>query len=109
MATFLRTTVKNNIGTTPVDVLAPGINSNYTVIGCSLANTTDDNVNITITITDASNNVGTFVNGLVISPYHSAKIITNGEKLIIAGSCKMTIVSDTANGVDAVISYAEIV
>jgi hypothetical protein len=109
MATFLRTTVSKNIGTTPVNVLTPALTSSYTVIGCNLSNITDYDVIVSITITDASSNVGSYVNSLTIRPYNSAKIITNGEKLILAGNCIMTIVSDTTAGIDAVISYAEVI
>ena len=109
MATFFRTKVNNNIGTTPVDVLATGSGNRFTIIGCNLANTTDDAVIIDITITDSTATTGFYINQLVIDPYTSAKVITNGEKLILAEDCKMTITSDTANSIDAVISYAEIV
>lgn len=109
MATFLRTTVKKNIGTTPVSALSPSPASSFTVIGCNLANTTDYDVIVSITITDSTSVVGSYVSSLTIRPYNSAKIITNGEKLIVAGSCIMTIVSDTADSIDAVISYAEVI
>lgn len=109
MATFLRTTIKKNIGTTPVNALTPNSTSNFTVIGCNLANTTDYDVVVSITITDSSNVVGSYVSSLTIHPYNSAKIITNGEKLIVAGNCIMTIVSDTDNSIDAIISYAEVI
>lgn len=109
MATFLRTTVKKNIGTTPVQALTPSPASSFTVIGCNLANTTDYDVIVSISITDSSNVVGNYVSSLIIRPYNSAKIITNGEKLIVAGNCIMTITSDTDNSIDAVISYAEVI
>ena len=109
MATFLRTTVSKNIGTTPVNVLTPASTSSFTIIGCNLANITDYDVIVSITITDASSNTGSYVNSLTIRPYNSAKIITNGEKLILAGSCIMTIVSDTATSIDAIISFAEVI
>ena len=109
MATFLRTKVANNIGTTPITVLNPIGTSKYTIIGCSLANTTDYDVIIDVTILDASLNEGYYVKHLIITPYTSAKIVTNGEKLVLAENCKMNIVSDTDDSIDAIISYAEIV
>lgn len=109
MATFLRTTVKKNIGTTPVQALTPGATSYFTIIGCNLANLTNDDVYVNITVTDSTGVVGTYINNLIIQPYTSSKVITNGEKLIIAGNCILTITSDTTNGIDAVISYAEVI
>lgn len=107
--TYFRTKVQNNIGTTPIAVLTPAPTSRYTVIGCNLANTTDEDVIINITVTDALSVTGYYINQLVIPPYNSLKVITNGEKLILAENCVLHIVSDTANSVDAIISYAEIV
>lgn len=110
MATFFRTKVEKDIGTTPVTVLQTTVGNRFTIIGCNLANTTDEDVIVDITVTDDVEAVtGYYIKQLVISPYTSAKVITNGEKLILAESTTLTLVSDTASSVDAIISYAEIV
>lgn len=109
MATFFRTKVEKDIGTTPVDVLATSVGNRFTIIGCNLANTTDEDVIVDITVTDGSAVTGYYIKQLVISPYTSAKVITNGEKLILAEETTLTFVSDTDSSIDAVISYAEIV
>jgi hypothetical protein len=109
MASFFRTKVVSNIGTTPVDVLQPSIANRFTLIGCNLANTTDNVVIVDITITDAFAVTGYYIRQLRIDPYTSAKIVTNGEKIILAENTTMTIVSDTDNSVDLIASYAEIV
>jgi len=46
---------------------------------------------------------------LTIPANTSAKMITNGEKLILAEQCGLRIVSDTSDSIDVVVSYAEIV
>jgi hypothetical protein len=48
------------------------------------------------------------VRGLVIPPNTTAKIITQGEKLILPETAGIRIVSDTDDSVDATISYVEI-
>ena len=108
MANFFRTKVNKDIGTTPIDLTA-GANSRFTIIGCNLANSTDEDVIVDITVVDSTAIEGYYIKGLIISPYTSAKVVTNGEKIIIAENCTLRIVSDTANSIDAVISYAEIV
>jgi hypothetical protein len=108
MANFFRTRVEKNIGTTPVDLTA-GAASRFTIIGCNLANRTDEDVIVDITVVDEALVEGYYIKGLIISPYTSAKVVTNGEKIILAENCTLRVVSDTANSVDAVISYAEIV
>lgn len=109
MASFFRTKVSKDIGTTPVDVLATSVGNRFTLIGCNLANTTDDVVIVDVTITDANNITGYYIRQLAIDPYTSAKIVTNGEKIILAENTTMTIVSDTNSSVDLIASYAEIV
>lgn len=109
MANFFRTKVAKDIGTTPINVLETTVSNRFTLIGCNLANTTDDNVFVDVFVEDSSAITGYYIKQLMIDPYTSAKVITNGEKLILAESCKLRIVSDTAASVDAIISYAEIV
>jgi hypothetical protein len=109
MATFLRNKVVTNIGTTPVDAIQTTSGNRFAVIGCNLANTTDGIVVVNIWIVDETSTAGYWVRDLSIPPYTSAKVITNGEKLVLAPNYFLRIGSNTANSIDAVISYAEIV
>lgn len=107
MATTLRTLVHPGIGTTPVQVLTPAITSIFTIIGCNLANTTDYDVIVSITITDATSTTAIYISNVTIRAYTSLRVISAGEKLVLAGNCIMTIVSDTTAGIDATFSYAD--
>lgn len=109
MATFFRTRVVKSIGTTPVDVVQTVSNNRFTIIGCNIANVIDDPVTIDIYVIDASSTAAYYVRGLVVPANTSIKMITNGEKLILAEQCGLRIVSDTADSLDVVVSYAEIV
>lgn len=108
MATFLRTKVAKNIGTQPVDAIQTVGNNRFTVLGCNLANITEDNVTVDILIVDSTSTVGYYVKGAIIPPNNSLKVITNGEKLILQEFCSLRFIADSDNSVDAVISYAEI-
>jgi len=108
MTTYFRTKVSKDIGTTPVDVLTTSNNNIFTLIGLSLANTTDGDVIIDVTITDSIPSTGFYIKQLIIPPYTSAKLVQQGEKIILGNSCKITIVSDTTTSIDAIASYAEI-
>jgi len=108
MASFFRTKVAKDIGTTPVDLLTTSAASRFTLIGCNLANTTDDVVVVDVKVEDADGVIGYYIKQLVIEPYTSAKIVTNGEKIILAEECILRIVSDTDSSIDVVASYAEI-
>lgn len=109
MATFFRTRVVKNIGTSPADVIQTVSNNRFTVIGCNIANVIDDPVTIDIYVVDSSSTAAYYVRGLVVPANTSVKMITNGEKLILAEQCGLRIVSDTADSIDVVVSYAEIV
>jgi hypothetical protein len=109
MPTLFRHAVNTDIGTTPVDVLQIPLGVRATVIGLNLANVTDyDTVNVNVFVIDENSTQAHYVRGLVIPPNTTAKIITQGEKLILPETAGIRIVSDTENSVDATISYVEI-
>jgi hypothetical protein len=109
MTTYFRTKVQKDIGTTPVNVLSTGATSRFTIIGCNLANTTDYDISVSVSVTDSQSVTAKYINSVQIPPYTSLKVITNGEKLILMENTILTVTSDTATSIDAVISYAEIV
>lgn len=109
MPTVFRNSVRTSIGTTPIDVIQIPEGVRATVIGCNLANVTEyDTVNVDVYVVDENSTQAYYVKGLVISPNSSAKIITNGEKLILPATAGIRIVSDTEDSIDATISYVEI-
>jgi hypothetical protein len=109
MPTLFRHSVNTDIGTTPVDVLQIPLGVRATVIGMNIANVTDyDTVIVNIFVIDENSTQAHYVRGLSISPNSTAKIITQGEKLILPETAGIRIVSDTEDSIDAVISYVEI-
>lgn len=109
MATIFRHTVNTDIGTTPVDIVQVPVGVRATVIGLNLANVTDfDTVNVTVFVIDENSTQAHYVRGLVIPPNTSAKVITQGEKLILPETSGLRIVSDTESSVDATVSFVEI-
>ena len=109
MPTLFRHAVNTDIGTTPVDVLQIPLGVRATVIGLNLANVTDyDTVNVDVYVIDENSTQAHYVRGLVIPPNTTAKVITQGEKLILPETAGIRIVSDTEDSVDATISYVEI-
>ena len=109
MPTLFRHSVNTDIGTTPIDVLQIPLGVRATVIGMNIANVTDyDTVVVNIYVIDENSTQAHYVRGLSISPNSTAKIITQGEKLILPETAGIRIVSDTEDSIDAVISYVEI-
>jgi hypothetical protein len=108
MTTYFRTKVNKEIGTTPVTLLSTTPSNIFTLIGLSLANITDEDVIVDVMISDSTPTIGYYIKQLIIPPYTSAKLVQQGEKIILGNSCSISVVSDTAASVDAIASYAEI-
>ena len=109
MPTVFKHAVTTEIGITPVDVLDIPAGVRATVIGCNIANVTDyDTVAVDVYVIGADTTLSYYVKQIPIPPNTSLKVITNGEKLILPETSGLRIVSDTAGGVDTVISYVEL-
>ena len=109
MPSVFRQEVNTGKGTTPVDIVTIPNGVRATVIGLNIANVTDfDTVNVNVFVIDENSTQAHYVRGLVIPPNTSAKVITQGEKLILPETAGIRIVSDTESSVDVTISYVEI-
>jgi hypothetical protein len=109
MASFFRNKVAKEIGITPVEVLATAPNSRMTIIGLSLANLTEGLVLIDVQLTDDAAITGYYAKQLSIPPNSSLRLVNGGEKLILATSNSLTINSNVAASIDAIISYVELI
>ena len=109
MPTVFRQNVVTGIGTDPVDVLHIDEGVRATVVGCNLANTSDfDTVVVNVYVVDENSTQGNYVRAVPIPPASSAKVVTQGERLILPATAGLRIESDTDDSVDATISYVEI-
>jgi hypothetical protein len=109
MPTIFKHSLVTSVGTTPTDIVEIGAGVRATVIGVNLANITDyDTVVADVLVVGADTTVSYYVRGLVIPPNTSAKVVTQGEKLILPSTTGLRLVSDTPDSIDATISYVEI-
>lgn len=108
MTTYFRTTVESEVGTVETTILQTGAANVYTVIGLSVANIVDYDVIVDVYITDDTLTKGYYIKQLIIPPYTAAKLVQNGEKIVLGNDCSLSIVSDTAASLDVIASYAEI-
>lgn len=109
MPTTFRQAIANGVGATPVDVLSIPNGVRSTVIGFNIANTTDyDTVRADVFVIDETSTQSYYVRGLTIPPNTSAKIVTQGEKLILPQNTTLRMVADTDNSLDVIISHVEI-
>jgi hypothetical protein len=109
MPTVFKHSLVTEVGIVPTEVLEIGAGVRATVIGCNLANITDyDTVVADLYVVGADTTVAHYVRGLTIPPNTSVKVITQGEKLILPENTGLRLVCDTADSIDATISYVEI-
>ena len=109
MPTLFKHQLTTEVGTTPVDIVTidPGVRA--TVIGCNLANITEyDTVVANVYIVGEDTTVTHYVKGLIIPPNTTAKVITQGEKLILPATTAIRVVCDTPDRIDATVSFVEI-
>ena len=109
MPTVFKQDVVTDIGTSPIDVLQIGLGVRATVVGLNLANKTDyDNVVADVFVVDENSTQGFYIRGLTIPPNTTAKVVTQGERLILPATAGLRISCDTDNSLDATLSYVEI-
>ena len=108
MATFFRNKVINEVGTVPIEVFATSPTQRATIIGLSLANLTNSNVLVSITIKDDTSVTGYYIKDIVIPPNASLKVLNGGEKLILAPSNALNVLCSQTAAVDCILSYVEI-
>jgi hypothetical protein len=109
MATVFLNKVIKEVGTTPILAIETDAGTRSTIIGLSLANLTDNTVFADVLIHDDTSVEGYYLKNVQIPANSSLRALSAGEKLILAPSNQMYLVSDTTEGFDAVISYVNIV
>lgn len=109
MANFFRNKVITGVGMTPVTAVETLVNSSATVIGLSLANITDNLVTANVYIRDADSVVGHYIKEVMVPPNTSLRVINGGEKLIMANLNGLLVSCNVDSGIDAIISYVEII
>jgi hypothetical protein len=100
--------VITNLGTTEEVLVTTSSTQKAACVGLSLANITEEIVTASIFIEDADENKGYFIKNLRIAPQSAARVINGGEKLLLAPENTVSIVCDTANGLDVVFSLVVI-
>jgi hypothetical protein len=113
MATFFRNKLESEIGISEVSVIAVGTTSRVTIIGMSLTNLTEDVVRATIRIENTEevspNDSAYYIKNVLVPANQSLRVINGGEKLVLAGDMNVYVQSDTANSLDFIASYVEII
>ena len=108
MATYFRNTVNKEIGTTPVTVLDNSNNSKMTVVGISLANVSESNLFVDVTVTNDLDVEVHYVKQVMLPPNSSMRLIAGGEKLILGNDNQIKINSNLADSIDAIVDVQHV-
>ncbi len=109
MATFFKNHVETEIGTSEVVLYEAASNVRTTVIGLSLTNLTQDFVYVDVQVTDDQSRKGFYVKQALIAANTSLRLVTDGEKLILAPENKISVTASSPDSIDAILSYVEVV
>ena len=108
MATYFKNAIIKDVGTVPITVYSPPIGTNTIVLGLNLANLIDSVVKVTVTLQDTTSVSGYIVKDVMIAPNSSLRILSAGEKLIVASQSPLQVNADIADSIDVVMSYVEL-
>lgn len=112
MATFFKNSIVKNIGTTPVQVVSTASNSRATVIGLSLTNLTLGAIQVSVEVTvpgDTTPITGYYCKDVLVPSNTSLRLVNGGEKLILGNNNSVQVSCNSDEGLDALISYVEII
>ncbi|SVA64554.1 uncharacterized protein METZ01_LOCUS117408 [marine metagenome] len=109
MATFFRNKVVKEVGTVPVKCLETDGATRSTIIGINLTNLLEGNVFVSILVHDDTSVQGFYLKDVMIPPNTSLRALSTGEKLILAPSNSLHVVTDTTDSIDVILSYVDIV
>ena len=109
MATLFKNKVEKSVGVVPVDIYETTASTRATVIGLSLTNLTQSFVYVDVLISDDSSNTGYYLKDTLLPAGTSLRVVSTGEKLIIAPNNKLQVRSSIDDSVDVIASIVEIV
>jgi hypothetical protein len=110
MATLFRNVLRTGIGTAETLVLTTSSNAHSTVIGCSLTNTREGIILVSVKLIDTvSSTSAYFVKNVTIPPNQSLRLVNGGEKLVLGPLTEIYIQSNTPNSLDLVMSYIDVI
>ncbi len=108
MATYFKNAIITQVATVPITVYSKPIGTNTIVLGLNLANLIDSVVKVTITLQDTTSVSGYIIKDVMIAPNSSLRVLSAGEKLIVASQSTLSVNSDISDSVDVVMSYVEL-
>lgn len=95
------------VGTTVTDVYVAGSGVQATVIGMTVANVTNGNINVSVIATVNAQAVF-LVKGALVPPGGALVPVGGDQKVVLEGADKLSVQSDTSASADVLLSVLEI-
>lgn len=106
MAITFYNKVVNNVGTSDTLLISSGA-STVTVMGLSLTNTSNNTVQVSVKLTDATPTTGYYLSNAILGPNASIRVVNGGERLVLGNNNSLYASSNIDSSVDCIVSYAQ--
>jgi len=108
MANSFKNAVTSGIGDSAADVYTAPASTTTTVIGMTVANIHSSAIAVDVTVTDTSGSVTAYIVKAAPVPVGGSLVVIGGDqKLVLETTDKISVTSDTASSVDAIVSVLE--
>lgn len=109
MANIFKNKVAQNIGTSGTTIYTVPSATTATVIGLSIANTTNNNITVDVEITDTSQPLTVYlIKDAIITQGANLVVVGGEQKVVLEAADQITIISSAGNSADAILSVLEI-
>ena len=107
MANTFKNATARNVGASATTVYTTPAATQTTVIGCTVANITANNITVTVTLFDGTNTTNIVKDALVRNG-SSLVVIGGDQKLVLQAAHQLRVTSSAATSADVVVSLLEI-
>ena len=109
MATQFKNKIIREVGLAQIIALETDASTRSTIVGLNMANLTDFVVYASVLVKADDSVIGFLLKDTAVPPNSSLKVLSGGEKLILAPTNQLYVVADQDAALDVVISYVDIV
>lgn len=109
MANTFKNSISGSIGTAETTVYSVPASATTTVIGVSVSNRVQENINIDVQLYDNDASKSIYIcSGSLIPPGSNLVLVGGEQKIVLESEDYLTLKSDTASSADIVVSVLEI-
>lgn len=108
MPTRFDNKVVTGIGLTVTDILTAGAAERITIVGFNVTNASGNDCNFDVFMTDATPTVGNYLMSISLPSQATFKVVTNGERLVLGPTSKISVKSSQPNSLHVSLSYVVI-